>query len=478
MHNSKLFQLLRTLEASEIRWLYKFLKSPYHNSNPQYTRLFEYIKKCYPDLEHKKLDKKVAFGKLYPKEEFDPQKMRKLMHELAVLVEEFLVIHAIKNNPFKHRKFFIAELGKRNHYKAFEKETNTLLHELEQKEQRSEDHFLERYQLRKQLFAHPLTVRGQEGRDKLLRLSEELDHYFFLQKLITSVALKSNTKIFSSDLELSFVDKVLEKLEAKQQEISIDIGLFKDLNQLLNNKGDTISFTEVKQKYVIQRRYLDNYLSKTTLNFLLNFAVGKLSKGETDLIEDQFELYKIGLKDGFLIQNDRITDKTFSNIIVCGAYLKEYKWTEEFIDNYGVFLDKILRTEIISFNKANLNFKQQKFKEAIEILNRTDFKKILYLINARMLTLECYYECLCTDDSYYDLLMSQIDAFEKFVHRQNNLSNLKKESYLNFAKALRKITKQKFNNQSNQGLEMISSMSVVMKPWLISKIQELQKGGV
>ena len=91
MQQSKLFTLLSGLEAAEFRWLHKFLKSPFYNTNEKILNLFLYIKKYYPDLDSPKLAKEITFQYLFPKQQFQAQKMRKLMHELATLVEDFMV---------------------------------------------------------------------------------------------------------------------------------------------------------------------------------------------------------------------------------------------------------------------------------------------------------------------------------------------------------------------------------------------------
>ncbi len=131
MHDSKLLNLLRSIEPEEIHWFQKFLKSPFYNHHELPNTLFQYISKYYPELDSPKLSKEKAFKKLYPKETYSIQKMRKAMYELSVLVEEFLVAMRIRNKAVQKKKLLVAELGERNVYEQFKKGTKELLGKLE-----------------------------------------------------------------------------------------------------------------------------------------------------------------------------------------------------------------------------------------------------------------------------------------------------------------------------------------------------------
>lgn len=131
MHSSKLFTLLKGIREDEIHWFQKFLKSPFYNSNPLPLKLFDLIKKYYPELESPKLTKEKVFKKLFPNEKFNVNKLRKVMHSLAVLTEEFFVTMRLRNKEFQKKKILVEEFGERNLYAQFEKGTKELIEELE-----------------------------------------------------------------------------------------------------------------------------------------------------------------------------------------------------------------------------------------------------------------------------------------------------------------------------------------------------------
>ena len=132
MHASKLIQLLKSLNAEEIRWLAKFVRSPYYNSHDEVIALFDYIRKYYPACTSRKLEKEVAFKALLPNEPYSDRRMRLLMFRLSDLVEQFLIAQRLKNNDFDRQKYLLEELAERQFYEQFEKKSKVLISELEQ----------------------------------------------------------------------------------------------------------------------------------------------------------------------------------------------------------------------------------------------------------------------------------------------------------------------------------------------------------
>ena len=131
MHKSKLIALIARFKQEELHWFQKFLNSPFYNSNKEHIALFKYIRKYYPQLDSPKLSKTITHQKLYPGQKFRPQKLRKAMHGLALLAEEFIAIRYLQKQPFEKKKLLISGLGERNCYDQFQKKTGEMISELE-----------------------------------------------------------------------------------------------------------------------------------------------------------------------------------------------------------------------------------------------------------------------------------------------------------------------------------------------------------
>ena len=102
------------------------------------------------------------------------------------------------------------------------------------------------------------------------------------------------------------------------------------------------------------------------------------------------------------------------------------------------------------------------------------FSKPLYIIHSKTILLRSYFEQFLSDDSYYDLLIAQTNAFEKFIRRNDLISKNKKEYYLNFILFTRKVTNATFQDTLSQDLfdQIKYAESVILKDWLLKKISQ------
>ena len=66
MKNSQIIKLLRTFDPKEIRRFSEFISSPYFNKNKNVIKLYEVIRKAYPDFEQEKFTKENVFSKIFP----------------------------------------------------------------------------------------------------------------------------------------------------------------------------------------------------------------------------------------------------------------------------------------------------------------------------------------------------------------------------------------------------------------------------
>ena len=90
MKKSKVIQFLSAMDQGEFQRLDKYIHSPYFNSHKDTTRLFEYLKKHYPEFKATKVEKQVVFSKLFPKEPFDKDKLHHLNSYLYKQILGFL----------------------------------------------------------------------------------------------------------------------------------------------------------------------------------------------------------------------------------------------------------------------------------------------------------------------------------------------------------------------------------------------------
>ena len=470
MQSSKLIILLKSLKAEEIRWLTKFVCSPFYNSNSHVIALFEVLKKHHPDFTSNHLTKEKIWIKLFPNQKMAAGRLRLLMHNLAELIEEFIVANRLKKQTVTYQSLLNQEFGERDLYDFFEKMTFQLLAELDKEPYRDHQYFKQKKELLVQWYGHPGTNRQQQT-DIVSLLLEDQKIHNALEELQLIFAHNART-IVSLETQQKMISPTILAIAKTSQNVLLNLYVFlaalqdgvKNLQEIINY------FSENLQKIRSKDR-------RTILQILINHSTRLYNSGKVDKPRKTLDLYKLGLQNDCILVNDEITEATFQNIIVLGSTCKDWDWVEDFINKFQNKLPQTSREEATILGKALFHFYQQNFDAAIDILGEEKFSKSQQAIHARLILIRCYFDKFRIVDSYYDMLFFQIKAFEKYVRRKEVLPVKKLKEVLNFTKYLRKIIETVILKKdfSDLRIQIKATNNVSLKNWLLEKITSPDK---
>jgi hypothetical protein len=469
MRDSKLINLLRAIEAHEIHWFQKFLDSPFHNSYKENIRLFKQLKKYHPHFDAPRLTKEQIFGELYPGKAYHPQKMRKLMHGLGVLAEEFMAAMYLKNNPYHKKTITTSALAQRNVYAQFEKGTTQLLEELEALPYRDTHFYKEMHQLKLAYYNHIGTSKQKENVVILNDAIASLDQYYLLQRQQLSLALGWHARLLGAIPPVNTLERSGEVLAREPV-----FRLYELIGQFLDKGWDDAQYLEVENVFKKEIRRLAFKDQQEIIRILLNYLSGQVNIGKRADISKMFALYQFGLSWKLMFENGQMGVTTFINIVTVGLLNGAYEWAGSFIADYNNYLPESLREDTTNLSQGLLLFHREDYGGAIDLLLNYSFSNLLHLLKSRALLIRAYYEQFIIDSSYYELLIAQTNAFEKFVRRKEAISSLKKESYLNFIQATRTIAYAVSNFSVDEKLhkKIKATNPVVLKSWLEEKVKE------
>lgn len=473
MKDSKLFVLLRTLSADEMRWLNKFVKSPFHNSNQHVVHLYELLRKHHPELPHPKLSKEALFKKLFPKASFDIQRLRLVMHRLAKQVEAFLVAMRLREQSFEQDKLLVAELSRRNTFELFQKKTKELLQQLEEKPFRDRQYYKHREELYLQWYRHPVTNKQAVGMGTLYMAMDNLDAYFSLSKIQLSAALQERAKTLAEEYEVRYFEEVRAIGQTSFESPNLLFLLYSSLIKLQMAPDDHALYEKVAGLFLKVLPRIRKVEKQDILRILINFTSRQLNRGNEDYLIKTFNWYRTGLDANFLLFNNELTENTFSNIVKLGGHCQEFEWTEKFIHDYEGYLDEQIRKDAVTISLGALRFSQKDYFKTVELLANHRFQKTYQFLSAKTLILRSYLELYTVDNSYFDLLVAQTNNFEKYIRNNKSISPSKAEAYLSFAKFIRKIAKTKFETKKKERLaaQIMETKNLMLKRWLIRKIK-------
>jgi hypothetical protein len=480
MKDSKLLQLLHSIKRDELRWLAKWVRSPYVNSNKWVVKLFDYLRKYAPEYDSPRLEKEKIFAHLFPGKPFDDNRVRHIMFGLTGIIEEFLIVERLKKDTFQKQRLLYSELGERNLYEFFDKKKKELTSQIEDGAYQDEYYYLAKWRLEHDHFFHPQTYRYRNASVHLQEMMQNLDAFFMLAKMRYSTELRNRENIFSEEHEIPFVEET--------REMAATHPIFRE-DVIFRVYADILSLMEEPENETVYQRLEENLTQNLDLfrpndqasfiRYMINTTNQLYNKGKHQYLEKQFRLYKIGLNKDLFLYEGKLPDSTFLNIIVTASMVGEFEWIETFIARFAPTLLEEKRVDAISLGTAYWYFGKGEFKSALKLLQKIESSDLQYLLRIKSLSIRSYFEIFLTDDTYYELVNYESKAFEKFLRRNELLSETRIRSYLKFISFILKMASLKTHfkvnekNVENLKKKLEEEASIIAKQWLKDKMNQL-----
>lgn len=473
MQHSKIAVLLKNLEAGEFRLLAKYLKSPFFNYSTAIIGLYDYLRKFYPEFEGEALHRKKVFRKLFPGEEYNDKKMRNLLHEFYNHLEQFLIQLHIRSEDFTAKKLLVEALAKRGSYDTFIDKHRDLREEVSRRPYRNLETFAELLSLEEQYYFHPATNKLDQGEKSLTAILENLDNYFIASKLRLANEVATRRRVVKQEIEMRFTEEVLQELKGRK-DVPVLLQL-QALNYQLNRSSEEPLYRELKEIFLEKYEHLSFADQQSLLFQLLNYAVRRGNQGELSFLAEAFDFYWFGLEKKLLFEYGKLTDSTYTNIAFLGVKLGKLDKVEAFIAEHTQYLDETVREDARMLALANLLYHRKDYEELDRTIGNTRFVNAYYQLRVRVILLRALYESFLADDSLYDLVQSKLEAFEKFLRRNDRISSMQARNHLDFVRFLKQVMKLKqvmTNKAEKEALrEKIKSYSNLPgKNWLLDQV--------
>jgi len=281
MKNSKLIKLLKSLSPEEFKPFYKFIRSPFSTSSKDLLKLFDYLRKYYPNFSEHLIEKERIFKLLFPGQTYSDIKLRNLMRKLSRLVEDYLLYLETDKNDFIRNMRLKEIYGKRNIYDLFEKSSKDLIEKVEEQAYRGADYYKNLYLLNQDFYFHPQTKKQGDAANFIKAALENLIHNFAITQSRLVCELKSREVMFSEENNFN-------KIEFKELNLG-ENRLFHLLQQVMDilETNDIKAYKKVKENFISSIPNLNHDEGRYLLLFLRNYAIRQSSKQEIQFFKDR-----------------------------------------------------------------------------------------------------------------------------------------------------------------------------------------------
>ncbi len=462
--NYKIFEIIQSITAKEERQLRKMLKSPFFTLRADVQQLFELLMKR-TKKSKKFLSIKEIADDLYPKKSNREIKARGTMSDLKQFIEEYWCIQYLRKDKIKMHLMVSEIYRRRKLQKCYASNVKKIDDLMEKHPKKNADY----YQLRLDFEIDRMKYQSATKRTEhlfLQEISDSSDIIYLIRKLRNACAQLSHQLVFKTNYNTGLLNDAIRGLEDSNYLSNPAIAIYYYCFRFLTEPEEIHYFNRFKS---ILSKHRDQFTKEDLegpYRLAINLCIRKSNQNDKNFTISGWELYKEGLANGILLNNELIPRFTFNNTIALALLLEEFDWTATFIKEKADQLEPLYKDQTLNFNLARLAFAQGQYNQALQYIQQAKYPDVLNNLVSRMMKVKIFYELQALD-----LLSSHLDTFEQYVRRKE-VSEYLRINFLTSIKYVRKllsIPSYDKTAKENLQVQILSEEILSEKKWLLKK---------
>lgn len=477
MLGKQLRDLLLDMDKAGWRGLEKWLQSPAHNTDDSLVALLDHLRASAPELPKDEWEKGKLWRAMYGDKPLKQGVLRVKLRQLTQLVESFRVWEELAKDQPQFERLLLRSLARESSFSIFERESKRRIKQLDRRHATPDlDYFYQRAVLHYQLISHPQFDDYQTDGSQLVATNESVDGFFLLLKYRLGLEFKNRERILGEAHEVRFWGALEEAYAEGFLRDNPVARLYHDLFTLLNEPADHARFERFK--FTLRDKLTQlGPLDRSNLYYTaLNYLGRRINEGDSRYYAEMLEWYQLGLVDGLLLADKRLSDITYNNIALLGFQTGAFEWTRDFMETYAEYLDPSVRDDAWTAGLGLGYFYEGNFEQAIATLSAHRFSTT-YQLRVRLTVIRSLYELLLARADVIDQLERTMSAFETYMKRNHTFSEATLAPYRQFLRLLRGLLQRQLSPSSDQETrewleaELAKEGRVIAKDWLREKVQ-------
>lgn len=420
-------------------------------------------------------------GKLKLGSNFKDRTLSNRLTELTKLAQRYLVMKNMESNKFKFELTLLEELDNRKINNYYDQRISSLQKNLLKRKTNvgkvtDLNDFLH---LKKVIDADKLN--GEDPYDiyhNTIDISSILFITEYLQYKIWDIVQHHNNKLsvvkFSNFLteDIDF-GKVLSYIKSNHPEFHPLVSFYYYLYKAFLNPEDSYNYYIAKKLFINDLKSDSKLENNNFFNFLIDYNAYKQNLGKDSTREELFSLIKMKIDSG-LFAEEIAFEKCSSFIVsvMIALVLKEFEWTEKFIEKFGPYLPENTRDNSIFLSKSFLGFYKKDFVSSDKYSEMVYKSDPFFYVTATELKLRSCYELNKSEECYLIL-----KRFIEYLRKHKNSGDLHIKGGAEFCSGFSLLLKFKENPTEKNHLNILFELKN-KKPnsgdWLINKISEIE----
>jgi len=481
MKEKKAFAALKLLDVYELSSLRKFIISPYFNQKESIVTYFDYLNEVMKTNQSiDELDDHQIWKIVFEGQDYENVKLRKLNADLFNLVEQFLTQKQFENSKqlFQLAKVNAYKLkGATKFHQSLEDESLNIVKTIAN---RNAEFHLIQYQLKKTLFdfipddEKTRVMQTEDVNSRIENISDNLDIFFISEKLKYYSIILSWNQVYKSELKMKGIDLIL-KLADSTNFLKIPvITIYRKIILLRIKPTETTNYFDLKNLIKEELHLFPPEEAKIIIDEIINYCIKNINQNidEFKWQNELLEIYKESLDRETIYTKGNLDRNDYHNIGILALRVGQFKWMEDFTNNYSLKLKEDERVNALNLALARLEKYRNNYEKVIHFVNKVSFDDIWYSVTCRALLTTAYYEL-----NEIELLESLLSSYRIFITREKSLGKERKVYHLNlisFTKNLVNLNPYDKNKIKKLKQKIQETTKVIDKPWLLEKIAELE----
>lgn len=482
MEKSKLITALKGLKSTEYRLFCEFVHSPFFNKHEKLRLFCDILMDAAPQFKASDIERETVYRQVFPGEPYKYQKLSDLMTYLHRLLEQFMAQLQYEQDDKTQDSYLLEAFRERKLGKHFRRQLKKSSKQVGATHSASEEQFLHAYIIETESDQY-FTQQESRTKDKSIeRKTQNLDLFYFTAKLRNCCEMINRQNIINEQYDIMYLEETQAYIKKHFASLSTfpPIAIYYEILM-------TLTHSEVEDHYHHLTQLLQQHSShfaqeelRTLYDYAQNYCIKKINSGKSNYLNEIFKLYQQLLSNGVIFENEQLSQWDYKNIVTVGTRLEEYGWTEEFVNEYKARLDDEVRENAYAYNLASLYYSQERYDQAMQLLQSVEFTDVYYSLGARSLMLKVYYE---SDE--IEPLYSLFDSFKIYLRRNKVVSEYQYKVHMNLIRMVKRMTdiklrantsrKETIQRDVMQLKKRIENASAITNiNWLVGQLDQLE----
>jgi len=465
MTTTLLIRTFRQLNLKDLRALRHWVRCGVFNKREDVSLLCEYLVDNIGKAPAKNLSAEALWAAACPGKPLDAKQLRHIMSFLLAAVRQYLAWSEWQSDDADVQRYLLRVLRQRSLDQLFEKAWEQGNEQVEQQPIRDAQYHFSRYMLHQEQVEHTAR-RERSAKLNLQPLPDELTTFYLSEMLRYACLAHIHQAVAGQVYRLDLLQIILTTAGRKEMLQIPAVAVYYHAYRMLESPADDEPFERLKLALKEHEQRFTPEEMRVLYLMAINGCIRRMNAGRKAYVREAFDLYKVALERGFLMENGVLSGFTYKNILRVAVGLGEHDWAEQFLEQQRQVLHPRERDNLYRYNLAYLRFRQHDYTRALPLLQQVDLEDALNNLDARRMLLQTYFEL-----EEWDALESLLQSFGAYLRRQKNLGyhRTTNENLIVFTKKLLETDRKDRPAMKALYAEIEGRTDVAEKDWLLER---------